>query len=135
MLRRRRDLDQTSDNELDQLRTFHEWVLSLPWVVERPYEPGAPRVRCFAVDCAPLGRRQVWLVTGLRADSDSARRVAVVLPEDAAVDAQALGWGRIVALIADYHALVVLDSHAIDRYHKVEALVLTAYGHAMSSES
>ena len=40
MLRRRRDLDQTSDNELDQLRTLHEWVLSLPWVVERPYEPG-----------------------------------------------------------------------------------------------
>jgi hypothetical protein len=132
MLRRRRDLDTTSTDETDRLHTFHKWVLSLPWVVERPYEPGTPGVRCFAVDCEPLERRQVWLLTGLPADSDTASPVAVILPADAAIDAQELGWGRIVALIADYHALVVFDSHAIDRYQKVEALVLTAYGHAMA---
>ncbi len=132
MLRRRRDLETTSADETDRLQTFHKWVVSLPWVVERPYEPGTPGVRCFAVDCAPLGRRGVWLLTGLPADSDTAGPVAVVLSAEAAVDAQELGWARIVALVADRDALVVFNSDAMDSYHKVEALVLTAYGNAMS---
>src|SRR3954467_3053467 len=34
---------------------FHEWVLSLPWVVERPVDPENPEMRSFAVDCEPLG--------------------------------------------------------------------------------
>ena len=38
---------------------LHEWVLSLPWVVERPFNVGTPGVRSFAVDCEPLGRKQL----------------------------------------------------------------------------
>ena len=46
-------------------RDVREWVLSLPWVVERPTDGSRPGVRLLAVDCPPLGRRQLWLVTGL----------------------------------------------------------------------
>ena len=64
---------------------FHEWVLSLPWVVERLNDDVVPAVRCFAVDCEPLGRRQTLLLTGLeqRRESDGPS-IAVVVPAEAA---------------------------------------------------
>ena len=43
---------------------LHEWVLSLPWVVERPYSLATPGVRAFTVACEPLGRQSLWLLTG-----------------------------------------------------------------------
>src|SRR5213076_1906959 len=82
MLRRRHE-PQTSpptDTELDRLQ---EWVLSLPWVVERPDDDNTAGVTCFAVDCEPLGRRRVWLLAGLTNDHHTSG-VAVVLPIDAA---------------------------------------------------
>ena len=48
---------------------FHQWVLNLPWVVNGPTVSTRPRVRSFAVDCEPLDRRRMWLLT----DSDGAR--------------------------------------------------------------
>jgi hypothetical protein len=132
MIRRRREVETTS-NEATPLDALHEWVLSLPWVVERPYEPGTPGARCFGVDCEPLGCRQVWLVTGLPSDFGSdGSGIAVVLPADAAVDVEAVGWGQMVAPLPDRHVLVVLSSSSVDRNRKLEALVLTAYSYAMS---
>jgi hypothetical protein len=43
------------------------WVLSLPWVVERPKIARRSGVRLYAVSCPLLRRRRVWLMTGLMA--------------------------------------------------------------------
>jgi hypothetical protein len=131
MLRRRREVATSSEDQDIELEQFHEWVLSLPWVVERPYEAATSGVRCFGVECEPLGRRQVWLLTGLSTDED-ARGLAVILPSDVAVDIDALGWGEMIAALSDRNTVVALNRTTLDRYQKIEALVLTAYGHAMS---
>jgi hypothetical protein len=112
---------------------FHEWVLGLPWVVERPYSPATPGVRSFGVDCEPLGRRQLWLLTGLHGELGAGPRgLAVIVPTEAAHVIEAAAWGRTVAPMPGEHVLVSVRSHAIDRIEDVEALVLTAYGYAMS---
>ena len=73
------------------------------------------------------------MLTGLRADFDAAGAgLAVVLPADAAVDAEEAGWGRMVALISDCHVLVVINREATVRHQTVETIALTAYCHAMS---
>src|SRR5258705_1271038 len=70
MIRRRRE-QRTTTTVAPAFADFHEWVLSLPWVVERPYSPGAPGVRSFGVDCEPLERRQLWLITALQRELDA----------------------------------------------------------------
>jgi hypothetical protein len=112
---------------------FHEWVLSLPWIVERPYSLDSPGVRCFGVDCPPLSRQQMWLITGLhhRVDETSLG-LAVIVPTAAADELEDLGWGRIVTPMPAGHALVTVRDENIERREELEALVLTAYGYAMS---
>jgi hypothetical protein len=61
----RRREPTTTAREVRAFDDFHEWVLSLPWVVERPYALATPGVRGFGVECEPLDRRQLWLLTGL----------------------------------------------------------------------
>src|SRR5271166_5634908 len=74
---------------------LHDWVLSLPWVVERPYNLDTPGVRCFGVDCEPLGRRQLWLMTGLYGRSTgSSPSLTVIVPQVAAHEIEDAGWGR-----------------------------------------
>jgi hypothetical protein len=131
MLRRRREVATSSHDPDLGLDHFHEWVLSLPWVVERPYQPDPPGVRCFGVDCEPLGRRQVWLLTGLRTE-DHLRGLAVILPAQLAADIEALGWGEEVWSVSEGHRVVAVNRTTLDRYQNVEAVVLTAYGYAMS---
>jgi hypothetical protein len=112
---------------------FHQWVLSLPWIVERPYSLGSPGVRCFGVDCPPLGRKQMWLLTGLQGGSDAASLgLAVIVPTEAALELEDLGWGRTVAPMPVGHALVTVSDERFERREELEALVLTAYGYAMS---
>src|SRR5689334_24503869 len=85
---------------------FHDWVRSLPWVVERPYSLGTPGVRSFGVDCEPLGRRQLWLVTGLQAELESdGVGVALIVPEEAAQELEAANCGRSVAPVPAGHVL------------------------------
>jgi hypothetical protein len=138
MLRRRRE-PQTltpktlAPNQGNALDDFHEWLLSLPWVVERPYSLDTPGVRCFGVDCAPLGRRQLWLITGLQRHLDvDGIDLAVILPTDAAHDLEDVGRGRIVAPMPAAHALVTVYGESLARRQELEALALTAYGCAMS---
>jgi hypothetical protein len=108
---------------------FFAWVLSLPWVVERPYEL-APGVRSFAVDCPPLSIRRVWLVTGLGASADGAMPVSVIVPRAVSSMIENAGWGRrMVDLPAD-HVLMGVDAR--DASADVEALVLTGYRYAMA---
>jgi hypothetical protein len=129
---RKNELKKTVDAEpASEDEHLHEWVLSLPWVVERQHSL-APGVRTFVVDCEPLALRRLWLVTGLgRQDARLPTTVTVVLPGDAAETAEEAGWGvRRVPLPANH---VLMDSDAEARPADREALVLTAYGYAMSS--
>jgi hypothetical protein len=137
MIHERRDPKSTgpfvasTGNAFDNL---HEWVLSLPWVVERPCGVGAPAVRSFAVDCEPLGRKRLWLVTGMRrASTPGVLDVAVILPIEAALAAENAGLGRCsVPMPAGYMLLRAVDG-TLRRPLALEALVLAAYSHAMSS--
>lgn len=125
-----------TDTGLDpggDLDRFHEWLLNLPWVIERPYCLDTPGVRSFAVDCEPLVRRQMWLITGLRRPllaGDSG--IAVILPLAAADIVEAAGWGRRGVLMPARHVLVTACGDATARPREVEALALCAYSYAMS---
>jgi hypothetical protein len=105
---------------------FHEWILSLPWVVERPCIPGAPSVRTFAIACEPLDVRQVWLVTGL----PPGRRVAVVVPSSLAVEWEMHGVGRALAPMPHRYTLFGLHAEADDI--DVERVLLETYGTVLS---
>ena len=112
---------------------FHRWLLNLPWVVERPYCLETPGVRSFAVDCEPLRRQQMWLITGLRRPllaGDSG--IAVILPLAAADIVEAAGWGRRGVLMPARRILVAACGDATARPREVEALALCAYSYAMS---
>jgi len=133
MVRRQRDQKTTSTRDASASDDFHEWVLSLPWVVERPISLDTPGVRFFGVDCEPLGRRRLWLLTGLRhVLGINWMGLAVVVPWHAANDIECAGWGRSVAPMPGKHALVNVHTELLGRQHDIEALVLAAYGYAMS---
>ncbi|MCU1427664.1 MAG: hypothetical protein JWL83_1664 [Actinomycetia bacterium] len=114
-----------------------EWVRSLPWVVERPADSRSPGVRLFAVDCPPLRRRRVWLVTGLGQQMDAGATesadVAAVMPVEASRVAEDAGWDvlRATPLPAD-HVLMTLGRDTARMRESIEAFVLAAYNYAMS---
>ena len=133
MLRRRQVPLTTSWTTAPAFTDLHDWVLSLPWVVERPHSLDTPGVRCFGVECEPLGRRQLWLITGMQRQLDvHDLSLAVIVPAEVAQDLEDTGWGRIVAPIPAYHALVTVHTDSLVSRQNLEALVLTAYGCAMS---
>ena len=133
MLRRHRTQDATGARAPRAFDDLHAWVLSLPWVVERPYSLATPGVRTFGVNCEPLGRRQLWLLTGLQQQLESdGFGLAVIVPVEAAGEIEATGWGRCVALMPAGHALVAVCGDALDQRAELEALVLAAYSYAMS---
>ena len=105
---------------------FHEWILSLPWVVERPGIPDAPGVRTFAIACDPLDVRQVWLITGL----PPGRRVAVVVPSSLAVEWEMHGVGRAIAPMPSRYTLFGLRREADGT--DIERAVLETYGTLLS---
>jgi hypothetical protein len=120
--------------EADALEGLHEWVLSLPWVVERAPNPTEPDVRYFGVDCEPLGQRRIWLVTGIDGEDDwGGTGMAVVLPraESAAVEDDGERHG-VVPLRAG-HVLVSVARPQANQPRQVERLLLSAYDHAMSA--
>ncbi len=116
-----------------QVGDLHEWVLSLPWVVERPYNAGAAGVRSFAIDCQPLGRRRLWLVTGLQQGLhfDSVG-IAVIVPFETASSIEDAGWGRAVTPMPPQHVLVDVSGDVAVRQRDLEVLLLTAHDDAMS---
>jgi hypothetical protein len=132
MRRRRREQPTATTSIVAPAFTeFSDWVLSLPWVVERQYSLETPGVRYFGVDCEPLGRRQLWLVTGQQTQRE-AIGLCVIMPGDAAERVEAIGWGRILAPMPGLHVLVTANTDRLAGRHELEALVLTAYGCAMS---
>ena len=109
---------------------FFAWVLSLPWVVERPYEL-APGVRTFAVDCEPLAVRRLWLVTGLGQQADARPKVSVIVPLEVSWEIERAGWGRRVANMSPDHVLMSVRRDETGE-GDAEALVLTADRYAMA---
>jgi hypothetical protein len=122
------------DPTLDE-SDFHQWVLSLPWVVERPTDGTSPGVRIFAVDCQPLHRRQLWLVTGLDQLplAGELNDIAAIMPLAATRTPQATAWEvrQATPLPAD-HVLVSLKDEVSQEHEDIEAFVLAAYNYAMS---
>jgi hypothetical protein len=132
MNRRRRMLEASAHPVVRAYDDFHEWVLGLPWTVERTDAVGRPGVRCFGIDCEPLERRQLWLLTGLFRELDpSGAGLAVIVPSEAAAPIEAAGWGRVFAPMPGGHVLVTVSEDARRRREDLEALVLAAYGLAM----
>jgi hypothetical protein len=105
---------------------FHTWVLSLPWVVERPYFSEQLGARLFAVACEPLQVRQLWLVTNALNS-----RVAVVMSDAIAAAYAEAGFGRVLAPMPAAHCLfgVADDVPCIE----LERVVLDAYGAALAA--
>jgi len=105
---------------------LHEWVLSLPWVVERPYALGFPGIRTFAVDCAPVGVRRMWLVTGLPHSSG----IAVIVSEGVAEDLDFINLAQPLAPMPPGHVLTSLCPDADGR--DIERVLLEAYSSALA---
>jgi len=133
---RRRPNKRASMTEPGECDALLEWVVSLPWVVERPRDPEAPDTRMFAVDCEPLGCRRIWLVTGLRsASGGSGTGLVVVLPLDAAAAVVADGEARGLAFLQDGYVLVTPSTNTARQPQHMELLLLSAYICAMSASS
>ena len=136
MIRRRTRPKSSPGKVIPEFGQVVEWVLSLPWVVERPADARWPSVRLFAIECPPLERRRMWLMTGVAKPAPDGHTygtdLAVVMPVEAGLDADAAGWEVHWAtpLPAD-HVLVTLAPDAVHDRDDVEALVLAAYSYAM----
>jgi hypothetical protein len=109
---------------------LHGWLLGLPWVIERPGMAEAPGLRWFAVDCEPLGRRRLWLLTGAFGSVDTdGFGMHVVFPTAAARRIVDAGVGAVVAALGDEHNLVSLrleTTELADRAH-LERMLLLGY--------
>jgi hypothetical protein len=133
MLRRRHGHGTTAASHTGAFADFHDWVLSLPWVLERPYISDAPGVRSFAVECDPLGIRRLWLLTGVDYGGDPyGLGLAVIVPDTCGAVIETAHWGHRIAPMPGEHALVTVGRESFAHLSDVEALVLTAYCHALS---
>jgi hypothetical protein len=124
------------DDELPRWldESLGRWLVGLPWVVERPPFPDRPGLRCFAIDCSPLGLRRVWALVGpFTKETEPASSAHVVLPNWLADHTQSSGDGTIATSLGDRHALVSLDPetqpNGVERFH---SLLLLAYAAAFS---
>jgi hypothetical protein len=137
MNRRRTPRKTASAEVIPAFAEVVEWVLSLPWVVERPADARWPSVRLFAIECPPLERRRMWLMTGFAKPTPDGKTygsdLAAVMPVEASGDADAAGWEVHWAtpLPAD-HVLMTLAPDAEHERDDIEGLVLAAYSYAMA---
>jgi hypothetical protein len=132
MIRRRSTKKTSAVDSAPAFGDFHDWVLSLPWVVERSHSLATPGVRSFAIDCEPLGRRQLWLVTGLHEHLKiGSRDAAVILPLEAARSIENAGRGRALVPMPGQNVLMAVPCGGAGR-EEIEAITLVAYSYAMS---
>jgi len=101
---------------------FHDWILSLPWVVERPCVSDVHGVRTFAVDCDPLGIRRLWLVTGLPHGCG----IALIIDDTRANFYEVAGLATPIAAMPGNHTMIGLTDGL--RKTALERAVLDVYG-------
>jgi len=95
----------------------------------------APGLRFFAVDCEPLGRRRVWLMTGALGNIAAhdciteGFAVHVVLPTPAARRVTDTGEGLVLAPIGIEHHLVSVrvDARRATDDSRLETMLLLGY--------
>jgi hypothetical protein len=90
----------------------------------------APELRWFAVDCEPLDRRRLWVVTGAIGDIAADHpALLVVLPAPAARRIADAGEGSEVASVGVEHYLVSLELHVTRAAGeaRLEQILLLAY--------
>src|SRR6476619_6466169 len=112
----------TPSKRSQHLTNFHEWVLSLPWVVERPHGFGGRHVHSFAVDCELLGRQRLWLVTGLRQSWRVDVDIAVMVPAEAVLSLEEAGWGRSLSPMPNGRVFMLISDAATETRQDLEAL-------------
>ena len=81
----------------------------------------------FAVDCEPLGLRQLWLVTGLTRGVG----IVVIVPTGLAEDLETVGLARTLVPMPAGNVIVRVSDDA-DRTD-IETVLFRAYSSAMSS--
>lgn len=106
--------------------TFHDWILSLPWVVERSYVAGVRGVRAFAIDCRPLDIRRMWLVTGLRHD----RAIALIVDNSQAEAYEVAGVATPITPMPALHTMIGLSEDLGET--DLERVILEVYGRLLS---
>jgi hypothetical protein len=114
---------------------LHDWLLSLPWVVERPGIPELPELRWFAVDCEQLHRRRVWLLRGrLTATPGDELTVHIVIPRAAPRAVASSGAGTVVTCLAPDYELISLrlDGTEPDNGIVLGQLLLLGYETSLS---
>lgn len=134
----RQDDDARARHDEELLRwlddSLRRWAVGLPWVVERPPFRDRPELRCFAIDCEPLGLRRVWALIGpLKEETKLACTAHVVLPNWLADEAHSSGEGTIALALGEQHALVSLDPETKpDGIERLYSVLLLAYAAAFS---
>ena len=116
---------------------IHEWVLSLPWVVEDPPDAASPEVRAFVVDCPPLHRQRFLLATyppGENACGEiDGTHLAAIMSVEASEAAGEAGWEVHSAVpLAAGHVLLTVEDEGATARDAIETFVLAAYSYAMS---
>jgi hypothetical protein len=102
---------------------LRDWLLGLPWVVERVVADAATSVRLYAIECDFLARSCIWAVTGLTGDGRDS--VSLIVPFADARAWHRSGWGKpVLRLPADDSLVTVATS--IDALG-IEELALFAY--------
>ena len=107
---------------------FHEWICSLPWVVENLSRGRPPGTRLFHIDCPDLGRPRTFLVTGSTAvDALDGAYIAGVLPSVTARRARASAHGRHPANAVPSRDVFLRLAREVSTGDKRERFVLAAY--------
>jgi hypothetical protein len=112
---------------------LHRWMLSLPWVIERPGMVTAPGLRWFAVECRPLAIRRVWALTGALDNRGSVWDVHLVLPRAPTTSVLVFAEAELTDPITASHWLVTIPAGPPRRpAQQLEQLLRVAYAAALS---
>jgi hypothetical protein len=137
MIRRRTPRTSSHIELAPAFSDIHEWVRSLPWVVEESTDARWPGIRAFVVDCPPLDRHRFLLASHPAGQTAFGQtygiHLAAIMPIEASDDAEAARWNVHNALpLAAGNALVTIGGEVMRERDAVEAFVLAAYSYAMS---
>jgi hypothetical protein len=112
-----------------ELAALTDWVLGLPWVIERAEFAQAPGVRCIAVECDLLDRRRIWLLVGdIGWEGTDNHLITLVLSAELSDHALAAVSATLVAELPSGHRLVSVPTPRHEsEFAALRTLMLAAY--------